>query len=185
MTTHLILFALCGLATFAFGTERSENPFFKMDSDAVARVELYEYVEPFVDPFTNQPPKTLPKGIWKTTGVVITNSTVIAGMVKALSEVTLTNNFTYPGIGILGHQFYFGKKGELLAITTIVNYRATVLVGLSPDDDSHAGARSDQFCRIVYDIMKSLLPKRIAALDALYKDTPGKSLEALLFDKAK
>jgi hypothetical protein len=176
---------LCGLATCAFGADRPVNPFAGLDPERVARVELYEFVEPDVDLFSDQAPRTPPIGKWKPTGVVITNRTVITGMANALSVVTLTNDFPYPAIGLLGHQFFFGKKGEILAVTSIVNYRATVIVGRSPEDNSHAGARSDQFCRIVYDIMKTSLPDKIAALDALYKGTPGVSLEALLFEKGK
>ena len=185
MKKILILCGLYGLAAAAYALDNPPNPFSRISPDRVARVELYDFVEPRSDPFSDQVPTTPQKGKWTSTGVSITNTTAIAQMVSALAGLTLTNNFPYPAIGLLGHQFFFDKNGKVLAVTTIVNHRATVLVATSPDDDSRAGARSDQFCRIVYDAMKAALPGKIAALDALYKETPVGGLEAVLFEKGR
>lgn len=185
MKKTLILCGLCGLVAAAYALDNPANPFSRISPDSVARVELYDFVEPHGDPFSDQAPTTPQRGKWKSTGVSITNTMAIAQMLSALSGLTLTNNFPYPAIGLLGHQFFFDKNGKLLAVTTIVNHRATVLVANSPHDASRAGARSDQFCRIVYDAMKAALPGRIAELDALYKETPVGGLEAVLFEKGK
>ena len=116
--------------------------------------------------------------------VVITNRAAIANMVGALSRMTVTNNIPYPGIGTLGHQWFFDTTGAVFAVTTIVNYRATVLVRRSPEEPYAfcAGGRSEEFSRVVYDLMKVSFPRRIQELDMIYRRSPFRSLENLLFE---
>ena len=123
-----MLYGLCMLSVCALGAEKPVNLFRTLRSEDVASVEFYEFVEPDTDPFADQAGAKPGKGKWKTTGVVVKDRDVIAEMHKALSRVELSSDCPYPAVGLLGHQFFFDKQGRLLAVTTIVNHRATVLV---------------------------------------------------------
>ena len=171
----LFMAGLVGLATCAHGAGRPINPFDQIKTGDVGKVQILADTEVF----------SVHNADWRSKGVVITNKGTIARMVTVLSGVVMTNRVVFPAIGVLGSQVFLGKTGEVLAVTTIINYRATVTIDRSLEEDSYAGGQSVEYCRIVYDIMKEVMPARIRELDAMYRGTPGKSLEELLFGTKK
>ena len=147
----LFMAGLVGLATCAHCAGRPINPFDQIKTGDVVKVQILADTEV----------PSAHNADWRSKGVVITNKGMIARMVTTLSDVVMTNTVVFPAIGCLGSQVFFGKTGEVLAVTTIINYRATVTINRSLEDGSFAGVQSVEYCRIVYDIMKEGMPARI------------------------
>lgn len=160
------------ILTDKMGHGPATNPFRGLNPDEISRVVIVA-----ADRI-----RTKQERDEKPTEVVITNRKVIANMVEALSRAP-TNNVPTPLIGTLGDQFFFGRTGEEVAVTSIVNYRATVYVQRPRRFPAVAceGFRCEQFCRLVYGIMKASLPDEIEAQNACYRQTPFGSVENLLF----
>jgi hypothetical protein len=98
-------------------------------------------------------------------------------MYDACRNTPLSQGMTGPFIGILGHQVFFGNQSNVLAVVHIINWQSNVNLQrgilkngkiVNPESDDYwTSGENKAYCRIVYDIMKRILPKEIEAMDEM------------------
>lgn len=129
-------------------------------------------------------------------GVVITNNNDIAMLYNELSNQSFTNCLEAPFVGILCYQVFLSKHDEVLAITHIVNFEATVVlqkgkiinqryyvVNTGKAADIYRVCESIKFCRMIYEYLKKYRPDFVAVQNKYYLDVAHKTLEEMLFPK--
>jgi hypothetical protein len=89
----------------------------------------------------------------------------------------------FPFIGILSYQRFVDARGRPVAETHIVNFSNTVVVSdpFDPVNGFYAVVHSEEFCRVIYDLMLKHCPERIEQQREMYRKV-NRRLETLLFE---
>ena len=165
---------------------QSEKGFsnFLVAGEKIKKILICEEKSPFDSPYL------------QSLDVVITNRNDITRLYNSLNNTTFTNRCDAPFVGIFCHQVFIGTNDEVLAISHIVNYDATVVLNNGIKKDQHyyildkgptfdgiMVCQSIDFCRIIYDRVNENIPAFITKQNKFYIDVEKKTVEKMIFQK--